>query len=507
MKNNLTKKIISLVLALIMTFSTVGLCVYATADEKNDYPIIYVHGFMASNIYADKNDASSELYFPIQSEHIIDGVKLAVPALAEFIIKRDWDGFGKAISPVLENIFYGLYNNPDGTTKGKSGNYFKYPTKQEMESSSEIAFEYDWRCDPVDIASELNDFVAYVKQTTEKSKVYLRCHSLGGVIVTSYLSIYGGDNVAGVAFDATAVYGESYTGDLLTGNIEFSSEALLFAIENILKGNDEEYLIDSFLEVFEEAGIFKLVSNLGNDLAQKLKAYLYESLAALFANWLTIWAMIPDEQVDDAIDFVFTEIYDKNDKDAKNLLNRIENYNRLVRENKTQTLKSLDENAKVVVISRYGYSSLPITPSWNSLSDGTVDTKYNSFGATTSSFGETLSEEYLKGKDMKYISPDKTVDASTCLFPDKTWFIRNIQHAKGSSDLNTMIHTLLKSENEATVDTYKQYPRFMQYIASDGSIFPDVESVEIPSLPQNFMGRIIKLFKALFNWLKRKAAF
>ncbi|MBQ7296202.1 MAG: hypothetical protein IJW86_08455 [Clostridia bacterium] len=502
MKTTFTKKIISLLLAVLILLSSMSVVAFA-ASSKNTYPIIYVHGFMSSDINADKDDPDSELYFPMQTNHIIDGVKEAVPALGALLVKGDWDAFGKGISPVLENIFYGLYNNPDGSTKGDSGTYFEYPTKQEIKNSDEIDFDYDWRRDPIDIAADLNDFIKYVMKVTGKKKVSLSCHSLGGVIVISYLSIYGNKNISGVAFDATAIYGESYTGDLLTGNIELSSESALFAIENMLKGEDAEVLVDSLLEIFEQAGLFQLVADLGNDLVTKLRSYLFESLASLFANWLTIWAMIPDEQIDEAMDFVFTEVYDKDDADAKKLLKKIKNYNKLVRKNKTKTLKALDKKAKVVVISRYGYASLAVTPSWDSLSDGTVDTKYNSFGATTAPFGTTFSEDYLKGKNMKYISPDKTVDASTCLFPTKTWFIRNMSHSWNCDGLDTMIHTLLNAKKEATVNTYKLYPRFMKYVVSEDVICPDDESVELRTLPQNFMESVVFFFKAFISFIAK----
>lgn len=503
MKTNLTKKILSLLLAVLILLSSMSVIAFA-ASGKNSYPIIYVHGFMSSDINADKDDPDSELYFPMQTEHILDGVKEAVPALGALVLKGDWDAFGNGIAPVLENIFYGLYNNPDGSTKENSGTYFEYPTKEEIKNSDEIDFDYDWRRDPIEIADDLNDFVKYVKKVTGKKKVSLSCHSLGGVIVLSYLSVYGNSDIHGVAFDATAIYGESYTGDLLSGNIELSSKSTLYAIENMLVGNDVEYLVDSLLEIFEQAGLFEFVADLANDIVAKLKAQILEALAPLFANWLTIWAMIPDEQIDEAMDFVFDEIYDEDDKDAKKLLKKIRKYNKVVRKNKSKTLKNLDKNGRVIVISRYGYASLAVTPSWDNMSDGTVDTKYNSFGATTAPVGTTFSDEYLKGKDMKYISPDKTVDASTCLFPTKTWFIRNFSHSWNCDTLDIMIHTLLNSKKEATVNTYKEYPRFMKYVASEDIICPDDESVELRALPVNFVESIVFFFKAFIGFITKK---
>lgn len=502
MKKHTLKKALSLVLALLILISSVSVAAFALT--KDEYPLVYVHGFMASDINADKADPDSELYFPMQANHIVDGVVAAVPALAKLILRGDWDAFGAGISPVLENIFYGLYNNPDGTAKDTSGTYQWYPTKEEILYGDYLEFKYDWRLDPVDIAADLNEYIEYVKETSGKSKVFLSCHSLGGVIVLSYLSLYGNDSVAGVAFDSTAIYGETYTGDLLSGKIEISSQSVLYAIENMVQGNEVEYVVDSLLEIFEKAGLFALIADLGNGIVERVEHSIFEAMASLFGNWLTIWAMVPDEQIDEAMDFAFNEIYDKKDPDTQKLIAKIKNYNTLIRKNKTQTLKNLDKDARVVVISRYGFASIAATPSWNNMSDNTVDTRNNSFGATTATYGTCFSDEYLKGKDMKYISPDKTIDASTCLFPEKTWFIRNLGHSLTSDSLDIMIETLLYCDKEATVDTFKEYPRFSQYIASTDTICADDENATVRTLPDNFLQSIVIFFKEFINFIKSK---
>ena len=501
MKTNL-KKILSLVLCLLVILSSVSLAVSAT--DKDNYPIVYVHGFMASDINADKTNPDSELYYPIQTNHMIDGVAKAVPALARLVLLGDWDALANGISPVLEDIFYGLYNDPDGGVSDGSGTYCEYPTKEQILYSDLVEFKYDWRLDPIDIAKELDAYIEHVKETADVDKVYISCHSLGGVIVLSYLTLYGYDSVAGVAFDSTAIYGETYTGDLLSGKIEISSQSVLYAIENMLKGNEVEYLVDSLLEVFEKAGLFALIAHLGNGIVEHVRLSIFQAMASLFGNWLTIWAMVPDEQIDEAMDFAFNEIYDKNDPQVKKLLKKIENYNNLIRKDKAQTLKNLDKTAKVVVISRYGFASIAATPSWDNMSDSTVDTRNNSFGATTATYGTAFSDDYLEGKDMKYISPDKTVDASTCLFPEKTWFIRNMHHSWVSDNLEIMIATLLRSEKEATVDTFEQYPGFMQYIQAEDNICPDDENATVRTLPENLIQSIIIFFKEFIKFIKNK---
>lgn len=500
MKTNL-KKILSLALCLLLLLSSVSLA--ASAKDKDNYPIVYVHGFMASDINADAADPDSELYYPLQANHMVDGIVKAVPALAKLILLGDWDAFGKAISPVLEDIFYGLYNDPDGGVSDGSGTYCEYPTKEEILYSDLVEFKYDWRLDPIDIAKELNAYIEYVKETADVDKVYMSCHSLGGVIVLSYLTLYGNDSVAGVAFDSTAIYGETYTGDLLSGKIEISSRSVLYAIENMLKGNEAQYVVDSLLEVLEKAGLFALIAHLGNGIVDHVRMSIFEAMASLFGNWLTIWAMVPDEQIDEAMDFAFNEIYDKKDPQVKKLIKKIEKYNSRVRKTKAQTLKDLDKTAKVVVISRYGFASIAATPSWDNMSDSTVDTRNNSFGATTATYGTAFSEEYLKGKDMKYISPDKTVDASTCLFPEKTWFIRNMNHSWTSDSLEIMIATLLRSEKEATVDTFGQYPRFMQYISAEDIVCPDDENATVRTLPENLIQSIIIFFKEFIRFITK----
>ena len=107
------------------------------------------------------------------------------------------------------------------------------------------------------------------------------------------------------------------------------------------------------------------------------------------------------------------------------------------------------------------------------VTDGTVDSKNSSFGATIAPYGETLSEDYLAKADAKYISPDKTVDTSTCMFPDQTWMIRRFEHSDGCATADDLIMKLLCYDGQATIETFPEYPQFMYYDLESDSIMPD----------------------------------
>ena len=141
-----TKKIIALLLTVLLIFSCVSLSVSA-ANKKTNYPVIYVPGFMCSDILSDKNDPESTPYWPLQTDNIVSAVTMAVPALAKFITKQDWDEFGEALVPVVEKIFTGMFNGKDGAPQGESGTYNYYPSKEEIKYFDEVTFRYDWRRD------------------------------------------------------------------------------------------------------------------------------------------------------------------------------------------------------------------------------------------------------------------------------------------------------------------------------------------------------------------------
>lgn len=150
-----------------------------------------------------------------------------------------------------------------------------------------------------------------------------------------------------------------------------------------------------------------------------------------------------------------------------------------------------------------------------------------SFGATTSSIYDTLSDKYIakrvaQGKG-KYISPDKQIDASTCWFPDYTFFIKGISHSDWGNE-EQLMYDFVRASRQLTVDDYAdtQTPQFMRFDYYDGVTGGSTvgtkgvsqqlteenchtenwDASEANDQPTTKDSRLASFLRALFNWLK-----
>ncbi len=453
-------RLIALILTLILALVPSATALAGSAEESYVCPTIYVHGFMDSDIYknCDKND---EEVGDVTSEDILAMIAKCVPALTSFLVTKDWDKLGETVTPIAYNTFAKMTLDENGEPRDNSGVDFKYPEPDTISKESVIKFKYDWRVDPLDTAAKLNDFIDYVLECTGSDKVALEGFSYGGVIVLSYISVYGTEKVHGVLYNSTAIYGESYTGELLTGNVVLSADSVNEYLRFFLDQTEYENLVNGIIDILTAAGIYDLLLPICDDILLYLSDYLIPGVfAPIFAGWLSIWAMVPDEYVDDAMKYIFDDVYGGTDEHA-GLVEKIESYNSKVREHKTETLIKSEKDCRIGVFSGYGYSSILATPAWDNISDGVIDTKYTSFGATVSKYGQTLTDSQIASVDAKYISPDKTVDASSALFPEKTWFIKYLKHSQDYKNIAELKNAILFGEEEITVDTFEKYPRFL----------------------------------------------
>lgn len=495
-------QILSVILSFLFIFSFVTPAL-AAEGASEECPMIYIPGIATSRIYADKDDPSTELPIP-DGDSVFTFVKNEfIPALIAYSADKDEEKLARCITDTVNEKYAGWFNNPDGSAKDNSGARLIYPAASSIKAGATIRFDYDWRGNPVEIAAELNNYIEYVKSVSGFEKVAFVPHSLGNVIALTYLSLYGFDDVQGIVFDTPAIDGVTYIGELFCGDMEFSGDSVTYLLKWLLGETEYEALLSSIVDAFGIAGIPEMLSVFLNDIIDDIMPTVFEeTLVPLCGRWLTIWAMTPDSFIDDAMDSVFNG-YCK-DEDLSSLKGKIEVFNKEVRADKHETLLAFDDVARVAVISRYGEASLPITPSWDILCDGVIDTKYSSLGATTAAVGDVFDETYLEGKNLEYISPDKTVDASTCLFPEKTWFIKNLHHSSPSKT-SEYYTSFLFAQQEVTTDNHI-LSRFSIYNAETGEITVDEslpEPVEKPSPWEVLFNFLKSLFAKLLELFKK----
>lgn len=119
----------------------------------------------------------------------------------------------------------------------------------------------------------------------------------------------------------------------------------------------------------------------------------------------------------------------------------------------------------VGIFTEYGDQQYPLSKNACYCGDFSTTLYDQSFGATTSKVDGTLSDSYIDKRVKegfgKYISVDKQVDASTCLFPDTTWFFKNAFHTYPEA-IHYVMLWFIRGEMK-NVDANPQYPQFMNY--------------------------------------------
>lgn len=496
-----TKKILSIVLTLcllVLPLSTVFASAVESAEARK-YPTVNIPGFMSADIYAEKNNTQSDVVWPISADFILSYVKKLLPSLAKLAVTWDWDKLGEETTPLLQELLGTAILDTNGEPSDGSGVFFKYPSPESITSSSIVTFHYDWRLDPIQIAAEINDFIEYVCECSGSDKVCITCHSLGGVMTLTYVTLYGDSRIQSIMLNSTAIFGETYNGELMTGQIKLTGEALSEFFQYVLDGNEYEALLDGLLIMLDDMKLTDFIAKFGNLIVEKMgDVWIPAFIIPMFAYWPAIWAMVPDSYMDEAVDYVFNDVMAGNGVDYSVLVDKINSFN-IVREKRIETLNKLNEDANLYVMARYGYCSVPITPSWDESSDGVIDTKYTSFGATAAKYGTAFADSYITETNKEYISPDHTIDASTCMFPEQTWFIKSIGHSFTPDCLDDLFLTLMHYDGQADVNTFEQYPRFMEYDHKTETLHPDTSA---PLKDKNIFERLVYRIRALFEMFR-----
>lgn len=481
------KKTLSLLLSLALFF---GLMLPAfAAEEKTAF--VVVSGMNTFPLY----DEEGNKVFPPETGAILGMVTKVLAPTAAYFITRDGDEFCDRTNPPIGEAFCKLACDNTGEslydvkTVTFDGSLTEDADVFLAEDSDELGvvragmekfgventffFNYDWRLDPLKHADDLNAFIGNVKRLTGCDRVAVAAFSMGGTVVCSYLYKYGSADLASLQLCSTAFQGTSCVGSLFTGDLTVDAEGLFRRLAQLTRSNTWENVIEYINLKLTLSGFNGSLSDFVNDFCAPVLPRVYdELLTPVFGYMPGLWALVDDVNYESAKSFMLAG------KAAPALLDRIDEYHYQVQRKAKELLEKAAEDTAVYLIAQYNMQGLPISDTAaKSNNDYLIDACYASGGAVCAPLGETLPEGYTQavpgGKN--YLSPDRQIDASTCMFPERTWFIRDMGHVDypygGGTD---MIIAFAASEKQITVSD-GIYPQFLTYSYKTNTLSPSEE--------------------------------
>lgn len=464
---------------------------------------------------------NSELYSSIA--HVI------MPFLIDGLLYDKWDGYYDALYEEISELFGNALLDKNGDPIDDSGlsasrkqqlkndmNTDKYGSKKYY-GIEDYRFYYDWRLDPTDIADDFNDYINAIRIKTGHQKVGIVASCLGTSIVMAYLAEYGSDAVSGIGLDGSVCNGSEILSETISGKFTVDGDSITRVLEdsNYLGVFDVDEFLLATVDLLSKSGtIDGITASVKMTIYDKVVKGVTSALAlSTLCTWPGYWSTVSAEDYDDAMLYVFGEKGSAKRVEYAGLIEKIENYNVVRGKTDDLLIAAKAKGVNIGIVSKYGYQIIPICESGSELADELVTVEKSSFGATTSKIYDTLSDIYLAQmtpEKRKYVSPDKQVDASTCLFPDSTWFIKGASHAHWTDEEIQILYDVASANRQLTVED-TEISQFMVYTYEDDTarkmttencdtyVWSESSSTKPTNNP---IQKLVSFLKSLFKWFK-----
>lgn len=541
------KRVISVLLSVFLVFSVVTPVASAVGEEN--LPIIYIRG-NGETIYDGEGKplalGISDLFSDITNggydmETVVETcANIMLPLLTEGLLFDEWDRYGKAVYEELKPIFRGSEIDENGNPKNGSGIAQSRIDASEAEAERDTVnyglydynFMYDWRLSPYDHVDRLHEYVLKVLETTGKDQVNIHVACLGGGLLMAYLEKYGDNgHVKNVMLNEVLSNGATIISETFSGQIEFDAKQIERYLAQMTYCSDIgmpggfglsdllNEIVFKTIDLFNQITVTDKVLDGVEDLYDRLYKALMPAVchATGIATVVNYWTCVSEEDFDAALNLIYGEEGSELRTQYAGLIEKIVYY----REHCTSKLDELYEkfeneyNIHIGFVARYGYMNPPLTKDADELSDFLVSLDEATKGATCAKIGNTLSEEYIsqrvkEGKGA-YISPDRQVDLSTALYPDRTWVIKNAHHSFTNVSDNITL-SFLQGTNYS-IHSEGAYPQFSVFYETEGILEPmttencaDYEWISLPEenpTIQTRLASLIRFFTMIIKFITR----
>lgn len=484
-----TKKIVSITLALVL----VALAFVMPASAAKAYPLIVVDGFASAELYKNVGTEDETPAFDTsEASAQAMGTEIGTAFVAGFIYAgfssqyKDYNKMADVLFPVVNKYLADFGYNTDGTpmndtvgVKKTDKSMSEYSEEEQAEFSvfaqeyakkygaqNVYTFSYDWRADPIEIAEEFAAYVEMVKAQTGYKKVNVVAHSMGANILLCYMSANGGKSLNNVVFTSPAWQGTSLAGSVFTGDIEladFSLENYLVQLGNINFFTHVIAFVISYIASDEGLGAEEYTPSIDFFIQQLLPRAYSDTIIPYIAGMPGIWSLVPADYYEDAKEFLFPDGMDAS------LEAKIKAYHEIQTNAEQIITDAMADGMRFGIVCGYNCQMIPINDGYEQ-SDTIIDVKYMSGGATCSDYLQAYDDwgniytQAVKD-DHNHVSWDYKVDASTSMFREQVWFIKNMQHNEFSAETGTVnvVMWLLDADDQYDVHTDENYPQFSLY--------------------------------------------
>ena len=499
------KKLISVVLSVCLV-----MCLFVpmfTASAAIDYPIIYIRGF-GDPIYSDDAHPSSEnQIYPTGADVgaiFSEALKPCLTELAAGTVTGNYDKYIDELYNALAPIYTDLLLDKNGEASDGSGcggtggwiNNYDYYNAQ--------IFDYDWRLSPVQLAEELKDFVDQIKTQTGKNKVNIVGRCLGSNIVAAYIvkhEDHAKESLNSILMYMPSAMGINMLGALFSGNIKINSNQLDRFLDYCIKHKAEDLIEDpttremlaSLVTFLNQVRVLGIGVDVLQYIIDTVKDDAVPRLAlACYGSFPSYWAMVDSDTYEEARDFMFKGIEDE----YAGMIEKIDDYHYNVQTKLYDTIKDFEKcGIYTSVIAKYNLPMFPLYEECEETGDMFTGLTELSFGATSAKIERTLPKSYIDSlADKRFVSPDKKVDASTCLIPERTWFIKNLYHSLVPECIDELIYEIFANNGKLTVFDNEKFPQYLNYDEETMTISPVTE----PDEAQPAAGTLEKFIKSVF---------
>lgn len=485
------------ILSVIMSAVIVAGCIVPTfaADKKcakDDVPLLVISGFSEYRLI-DKTTGVS-VWSP-DTELILDLVERVLPPLTELLAsdmtQSDYDALCDEVLPVVNDLFKYIKCTPDGEpyddnvglidqftgpvsdynyddVKNVFGNDIVDIARDRVGADHLWVYGLDWRVDPMILADEIHDYVENMKARTGHDKVAISGISMGGCIMSAYLAKYGYEDLTNITMLSSAFTGLELVGDLFCGKVEIDPQGLYNIITQSI-GNS------TLSDVLEKTGIVEMILPYVDEIIEYEKDRIYsECLIPAFGYNAGLWSFVPADRYEQAKAFMNPRMNEGTAEQSKAFWAKTDAYHNKVHLKIADILTKAQESGVCVsIISNYNMQMPPVSPASNLTGDQVIETVHTSGFATVAPYGETLGDSYIRNE---HLSCDRIIDASTCILPDNTWFIKDEQHVgfsnKGVDDNSKFYGWILVAASDTNIYSNPNFPQFMKYDSENHILSP-----------------------------------